>query len=143
MDPGVRDATAAARFCATRVPSRNKTGIADTPQAADPHETTRPVTLAHQRLEAGNRADARRFYEKAADAGSTHAVAFLAHQREEAGDHEAAERLAHRAVDAGNFLALRYLAELREESPAAYELNGLDADGALAERWEWPEPRFL
>ena len=47
VDPGVCGAIAAARSCATRVPSRKKIDITDTPSKANPRETTRLVPL-HQ-----------------------------------------------------------------------------------------------
>ncbi|GLU47372.1 tetratricopeptide repeat protein [Nocardiopsis ansamitocini] len=99
--------------------------------------------LAQMRLEAGDREGAERFYREAADAGNVGSLAHLAQMRLEAGDREGAEQVYRQAVNVGLFDSLVNLAQTRKKSPEMYERYGLDADGNLAEPWEWPEPRAL
>ncbi|MES0837319.1 tetratricopeptide repeat protein [Nocardiopsis tropica] len=116
------------------------------------------MKLAELRKKAGDREGAERFALHIVDTGNAYgfvfdALVFLAELREEAGDRKGAEPFALRALnsgesddwepDVGGPFALTDLARLRGVSSETYERYGLDADGTLAEPWEWPEPRAL
>ncbi|MFF8430974.1 tetratricopeptide repeat protein [Streptomyces sp. NPDC016566] len=103
-------------------------------QAADAGDTEALRFLAQIREQAGDGEEAERLYHAAAEAGSSYAVMRLVELREQAGDREEAERLVRQAADAGNAYSLTDLA-------GRYWRHGLDADGAAAGPWVWPEPR--
>ncbi|MFY7064722.1 tetratricopeptide repeat protein [Nocardiopsis changdeensis] len=105
-----------------------------------------PLSLTQLALrleESGDREGAERLLKSVAEAGHTRALTELARLREEAGEHEAAEQFTLQALNAGRTSALAALARLRGGSPKAYQRYGLKPDGALAESWEWPEPRTV
>ncbi|MFI9446089.1 hypothetical protein [Streptomyces avermitilis] len=134
-------------------------------QAADAGDTSSLWHLAVVAKAAGDREAAERMFGAALDAGNTDALTELMVLRGRARDWEAAERIARQAVEAGKDYVLTHLAKMREEagdSEAAERLArqaadvgdllllpglarkywpyGLEADGAAAGPWVWPEP---
>ncbi|MGW1767312.1 tetratricopeptide repeat protein [Streptomyces sp. NPDC002073] len=106
-------------------------------QAAE-RESSAPGLLATMLDQFGHREEALGVLLRAAD---PRVLPQLAQRLEADGRHQEAEQAFHSAADSGVLRHLTDLARLRDESNDDHLRYGLDAAGALAEPWSWPQPK--